>query len=71
MGSRSSGHTCRWRSPPLRHAAADISVACHYVYERVRDFLARRHNVSGHGTRRFAFVVGYEDLGLQRFERLP
>jgi RNA-directed DNA polymerase len=41
-----------------------------YVYERVRDFLARRHKVAGRGTRRFSFEVVY-DLGLLRLERLP
>jgi RNA-directed DNA polymerase len=43
----------------------------HYVYERVRDFLARRHKVAGRGTRRFSFEVVYGELGLLRLERLP
>jgi RNA-directed DNA polymerase len=43
----------------------------HYVYERVRDFLARRHKVVGRGTRRFSFEVVYGELGLLRLERLP
>ena len=30
-----------------------------YVYERVRDFLARRHKVAGRGSRRFSFEVVY------------
>ncbi len=30
-----------------------------YVYERVRDFLARRHKVAGRGTRRFSLNVVY------------
>ena len=42
-----------------------------YVYERVRDFLARRHKVAGRGTRRFSFEVVYGELGLLRLERLP
>jgi RNA-directed DNA polymerase len=42
-----------------------------YVYERVRDFLARRHKVAGRGTRRFSFDVVYGELGLLRLERLP
>src|SRR5882672_7349485 len=43
----------------------------HYVYERVRDFLARRHKVAGRGTRRFSFEVVYGERGLLRLERLP
>ena len=31
----------------------------HYVYERVRDFLARRHRMQGRGTRRFSLNVVY------------
>jgi RNA-directed DNA polymerase len=42
-----------------------------YVYERVRDFLARRHKVAGRGTRRFSFEVVYGERGLLRLERLP
>jgi RNA-directed DNA polymerase len=42
-----------------------------YVYERVRDFLARRHKVAGRGTHRFSFEVVYGELGLLRLERLP
>jgi RNA-directed DNA polymerase len=42
-----------------------------YVYERVRDFLARRHQVAGRGTRRFSFEIVYQELGLLRLERLP
>jgi len=43
----------------------------HYVYERVRDFLARRHKVAGRGTRRFSLEVVYGESGLLRLERLP
>ena len=43
----------------------------HYVYERVRDFLARRHKVAGRGTRRFSCDVVYGELGLLHLERLP
>jgi RNA-directed DNA polymerase len=43
----------------------------HYVYERVRDFLARRHKVAGRGTHRFSLEVVYGELGLLRLERLP
>jgi RNA-directed DNA polymerase len=42
-----------------------------YVYERVRDFLARRHKVAGRGTQRFSCDVVYRELGLLRLERLP
>jgi RNA-directed DNA polymerase len=42
-----------------------------YVYERVRDFLARRHKVAGRGTRRFSCEIVYGELGLLRLERLP
>jgi RNA-directed DNA polymerase len=42
-----------------------------YVYERVRDFLARRHKVAGRGTKRFSCNVVYGDRGLVRLERLP
>ena len=42
-----------------------------YVYERVRDFLARRHKVAGRGTHRFSLDVVYGERGLLRLERLP
>ena len=42
-----------------------------YVYERVRDFLARRHKVAGRGTRRFSCEVVYGERGLLRLERKP
>src|SRR5580692_7496463 len=42
-----------------------------YVYERVRDFLARRHKVAGRGTLRFSFEVVHGERGLLRLERLP
>ena len=41
-----------------------------HVYERVRDFLVRRHKVAGRGTRRFSCETVYEG-GLIRLERLP
>ena len=43
----------------------------HYVYERVRDFLARRHKVAGRGTVRFSLEVVHGECGLLRLERLP
>lgn len=42
-----------------------------YVYERVRDFLVRRHKVAGRGSRRFSTDIVYEELRLLRLERLP
>ena len=42
-----------------------------YVYERVRDFLARRHKMAGRGTKRFSRDVVYGERGLLRLERLP
>lgn len=38
-----------------------------YIYERVRDFLARRHKVAGRGTRRFTYEAVYA-TGLMRLE---
>ena len=42
-----------------------------YVYERVRDFLARRHKVAGRGNKRFSCEVVYGDRGILRLECLP
>ena len=42
-----------------------------HVYQRVRDFLARRHKVRGRGTVRFSCDNVYGTLGLIRLERLP
>jgi RNA-directed DNA polymerase len=42
-----------------------------YVYERVRDFLARRHKMAGRGTKRFCCDVVYGERGLLRLERRP
>jgi RNA-directed DNA polymerase len=43
----------------------------HYVRERVRGFLARRHKVAGRGTRRFTWDVIHQDRGVLCLERLP
>ena len=43
----------------------------HYVRERVRAFLARRHKVAGRGTRRFTWDVIHQDRGVLCLERLP
>jgi hypothetical protein len=58
----------RLRYARLRSAYRGVD---RYVYERVRDFLARRHKVAGRGTRRFSCEVVYGDRGLLRLERLP
>jgi RNA-directed DNA polymerase len=42
-----------------------------HVYQRARDFLARRHKVQGRGTTRFSCEVVYGELGLIRLECLP
>jgi RNA-directed DNA polymerase len=42
-----------------------------HVYQRVRDFLTRRHKVQGRGMNRFSCDVVYGELGLIRLERLP
>ena len=43
----------------------------YYVYERVRDFLARRHKIEGRGTNRFSYNVVYGEREVLRLERLP
>jgi RNA-directed DNA polymerase len=42
-----------------------------HTYERVRNFLVRRHKVTGRGTRRFSYEIVYRELGLLRLERPP
>ena len=60
-----SNYFCHGTRPPAFRGVD------HYAYERVRDFLARRHKVAGRGTRRFSFEVVYGELGLLRLEYLP
>jgi RNA-directed DNA polymerase len=43
----------------------------HYVTERVRAFLARRHKVQGRGNRLFTFGVIHGERGVLGLERLP
>jgi RNA-directed DNA polymerase len=43
----------------------------HFVYERVRDFLVRRHKVAGRGSRRFSCEIIYGKHRLLCLERLP
>ncbi len=43
----------------------------HYVTERVRTFLARRHKVQGRGNRQFTFDVIHGERGVLGLERLP
>jgi RNA-directed DNA polymerase len=42
----------------------------HYVYDRVRHFLVRRHNVQGRGTRRFSRDDVYGELGVMHLRRV-
>ena len=42
----------------------------HHVYDRVRHFLVRRHQVPGRGTRVFSHDVVYEDLGVLRLRHV-
>jgi RNA-directed DNA polymerase len=42
----------------------------HHVYDRVRNFLARRHKEPGRGVRRFSSTKVYGDLGVQRLYRV-
>jgi RNA-directed DNA polymerase len=42
----------------------------HYVYDRVRHFLARRHKVQGRGTRRFSDDHIFGALGVLRLRRV-
>jgi RNA-directed DNA polymerase len=41
-----------------------------HVYQRVRDFLKRRHKVKGRGTRRFSDAVVYGELGVLRLRHV-
>jgi RNA-directed DNA polymerase len=43
----------------------------HYVRERVRGFLARRHKVAGRGNRRFTHDEIHRNRGVLCLERLP
>jgi RNA-directed DNA polymerase len=43
----------------------------HYVRERVRAFLARRHKVAGRGNRRFTWDTIHRNRGVLCLERLP
>ncbi len=43
----------------------------HYVRERVRAFLVRRHKVQGRGNRRFTFDTIHRERGVLCLERLP
>ena len=41
----------------------------HYVYERVRAFLRRRHKVPSRGTKRFPVEVVFGELGVFQLRR--
>ena len=51
------------------HAAAARGVD-HYVHDRVRAFLARRHKVQGRGNRRFTIDTIHNELGVLSLQRL-
>jgi len=42
----------------------------HHVYDRVRHFLRRRHNVQGRGTQQFPYDVVFGTLGVLRLRRV-
>ena len=42
----------------------------HHVYDRVRHFLRRRHNVQGRGTQKFPYDVVFGTLGVLRLRRV-
>jgi RNA-directed DNA polymerase len=41
-----------------------------HVYERVRNFLVRRHKIKGRGTERFSDHVVFGELGVLRLKRV-
>jgi RNA-directed DNA polymerase len=41
-----------------------------HVYQRVRDFLTRRHGVQSRGTRRFSDAVVFDELGVLRLRHV-
>jgi RNA-directed DNA polymerase len=41
-----------------------------HVYQRVRDFLKRRHQVKGRGTRRFSDQIVHDELGVLRLRHV-
>jgi len=41
----------------------------HHVYDRVRNFLVKRHKVQGRGTRQFSYDVVYGELGVLYLRR--
>ena len=41
-----------------------------HVYQRVRDFLTRRHGVQSRGTRRFSDAVVFDELGILRLRHV-
>src|SRR5262245_44635590 len=55
----------------LGSPVAAFRSADHYVRERVRGFLARRHKVAGRGTRRFTYDEIHRNREVLCLERLP
>jgi RNA-directed DNA polymerase len=43
----------------------------HFVHDRVRAFLTRRHKVQGRGNRQFTITTIHQELGVLCLERLP
>ena len=43
----------------------------HHVYDRVRNFLRRRHNMHGRGTRKFGAAAVFGTLGVLQLRRVP
>ena len=50
--------------------AAAYDTVDRYVYERVRHFLRRRHQVSSRGTDRFSIKAVFGELGVMQLGRL-
>jgi RNA-directed DNA polymerase len=51
--------------------AAAYGAVDHYVYESVRHFLRRRHQVQSRGTSRFSIPAVFGELGVLRLSRIP
>ena len=43
----------------------------YHVYDRVRNFLRRRHHIHGRGTRKFSAAVVFGTLGVLQLRRVP
>ncbi len=63
-GLRGWAHYFSYGTRLMAYRAVD-----HYVYERVRHFLRRRHKVSSRGTTRFPAEQVFGELGVFRLRR--